>query len=1101
MKNILKSLVLLLFLFGFVFVIGCGDENKEDDDKTNQVEELTVTFVNDGSEQKVTVKKGEKVSKPSDPVKDGYVFLGWYLGDNEFSFDTVIDSNIKLEAKFEEVVEKFTVTFKFDTETKVEVEKGKKVSKTNDPEKEGYKFIGWYLGDLPYNFNAPVTNDITLVAKFEEIALIDYTVVVNDIAGKPLSKFYVEFYLNDELVSEGYTDNEGFYRCNLEANNYEVVVEATDEYYLNEEMLTTDLIGSAIEVVAEINDLKGIIADKDHTYNLGDVMYDFTLKNTEDKEFTLYELLAEKELVILNFWYTTCSACQMEFPAMVEAYNSTYEQNGVSVKYSDKVAIIAINPSVVGTQDSFEDIKSYKQMAGLPFDVCLDYDRDSSNLTMDPALTYMFGVKAYPTTVVIDRYGLIVDFGEGAVTLSEKWIQLFDKYIGDNYTPVYTGVVEEDEFIKPDITQEESSVLEEAINGTNYDGSKFESLYTPEDNNDKDYSWPWIVTEYKGKKCIKPSNTDVSPSFAIVYTTVTLKAGEVFTFDYFASSEEYDKLYITANGVICTSIAGQSPDWETSYAFVAVRDGEYEIGFCYLKDSSYSIGEDSVFVTNVRIVRTEDIDKETYIFREAADGQINEFTHSYTHYVDVVYNEDDGYYHVNDENGPLLLADMLSSTQWNNSSIYEVSIEGNCIGYDGVDYNDLIEEYAIYASNSEIGYTPVTKELADALKQLVKALGHELAASNENQWLELCVYYSAYGTNGKELGLPIIGVAPFVPIMFEGDALTEPAKADATFNRIILPRGFIFGFTPVKSGVYKFYSTEETLETVAWVCDDKAIVTGESEQELRLFAERSTNDIEADNNFVVYKYLEAGETYLFRAAFYDPYEYSKIHVEMIFVDDKVELLTLASPSFFTSSDDEMNDIISGNHINITLGDDGYYHVLDSKSSDNFVYCDFTYINGITGYPLLECLSERFNSFDFSKDEYGQDIFDEEGYYRVTMLDENYNMTRMYVCYDQNGEYYNVSEIGEDGKTVENGYTYVKFTAEQIEELGLVDFTEYVQEYINANMVTDENSELYGCVKVDEKFASVLSKLMDKYTFEGVEESWLKLCYYYKYVGE
>ena len=38
------------------------------------------------------------------------------------------------------------------------------------------------------------------------------------------------------------------------------------------------------------------------------------------------------------------------------------------------------------------------------------------------------------------------------------------------------------------------------------------------------------------------------------------------------------------------------------------------------------------------------------------------------------------------------------------------------------------------------------------------------------------------------------------------------------------------------------------------------------------------------------------------------------------------------------------------------------------------------------------------------------------------------------------------------------------------------------------------------IKVDEKFAKVLGQLMDKYTFEGVEFSWVKLCYYYKYLG-
>jgi hypothetical protein len=105
-----------------------------------------------------------------------------------------------------------------------------------------------------------------------------------------------------------------------------------------------------------------------------------------------------------------------------------------------------------------------------------------------------------------------------------------------------------------------------------------------------------------------------------------------------------------------------------------------------------------------------------------------------------------------------------------------------------------------------------------------------------------------------------------------------------------------------------------------------------------------------------------------------------------------------------------------------------------------------------------------------------------------------------MCYDKNGEYYQVAEIGENGCTEENGYTYVKLSNEDLEELGYVNYTEYVTKYVEDNMITDENSELYGCVKVDEKFAKALGQLMDKYTFEGVEFSWVKLCYYYKYLG-
>ena len=157
--------------------------------------------------------------------------------------------------------------------------------------------------------------------------------------------------------------------------------------------------------------------------------------------------------------------------------------------------------------------------------------------------------------------------------------------------------------------------------------------------------------------------------------------------------------------------------------------------------------------------------------------------------------------------------------------------------------------------------------------------------------------------------------------------------------------------------IYKFYTTEEVLETYVWSCDEDGEVIGDGEYELRLFSIQSSNDIETDKNASLYAYLEKDVTYLFRAAFYDPFEYSEISVAMEYVNEKVELLTLASPGPFTTSDDAMTDIISGNYIDVVLGDDGYYHVKDSLSSDDLVYCDVKYINNITGYSLLDCLNK------------------------------------------------------------------------------------------------------------------------------------------------
>ncbi|MDE7140441.1 MAG: InlB B-repeat-containing protein, partial [Treponemataceae bacterium] len=68
-------------------------------------EYCTVTFKeSDGKETTQSVEKGTKATRPTaDPTKDGYTFLGWYEGDNEFNFATPITTDTKLTAKWEKV--------------------------------------------------------------------------------------------------------------------------------------------------------------------------------------------------------------------------------------------------------------------------------------------------------------------------------------------------------------------------------------------------------------------------------------------------------------------------------------------------------------------------------------------------------------------------------------------------------------------------------------------------------------------------------------------------------------------------------------------------------------------------------------------------------------------------------------------------------------------------------------------------------------------------------------------------------------------------------------------------------------------------------------
>lgn len=82
---------------------------------------VTVSFdTNGGSKQDdIELKKGTYLTKPVDPTKKGYSFVGWYLDGKEFLFiSNPIDKNITLKAKWKKTNKDSTISDKensFDT--------------------------------------------------------------------------------------------------------------------------------------------------------------------------------------------------------------------------------------------------------------------------------------------------------------------------------------------------------------------------------------------------------------------------------------------------------------------------------------------------------------------------------------------------------------------------------------------------------------------------------------------------------------------------------------------------------------------------------------------------------------------------------------------------------------------------------------------------------------------------------------------------------------------------------------------------------------------------------------------------------------------------
>ena len=156
------------------------------------------------------VEYGLTATKPADPTLKGYTFAFWYLGEDEqnataYDFDTPVTENITLTAKWN--INKYTVAFNTDGGTPVppaqEVEYGLTATEPAAPEKTGYTFDGWYLGDEKYDFSAAVEQNITLTAKWHVTPhnIYAYARLNSYFAPLTTSEFDTPITLNDATLS------------------------------------------------------------------------------------------------------------------------------------------------------------------------------------------------------------------------------------------------------------------------------------------------------------------------------------------------------------------------------------------------------------------------------------------------------------------------------------------------------------------------------------------------------------------------------------------------------------------------------------------------------------------------------------------------------------------------------------------------------------------------------------------------------------------------------------------------------------------------------------------------------------------------------------
>lgn len=296
-------------------------------------------------------------------------------------------------------------------------------------------------------------------------------------------------------------------------------------------------------------------------------MDDFTAALCDGTEVSLYQLLEDHQAVLINFWATWCQPCCMEFPFMEEAY----------LNHMDDIAIVALS---VEPTDTADVIKQFKLENGL---IALPMGHDDNQLSS----RFMFD--GIPTSIMVDRFGMICWMESGSIDSTDKFERLFSGFLGNDYTESKIGYTIPGP--KPTVDPAEPAALDAALN---VEGGAL-SFRNDEDAN----IWFFLPTE--DGAALASSNAGVNETTATVKTTITAKAGEAVAFDYKTSTENcMDHLALKVNGKLITVFNGEN-DWST-YAYPFAEDGEYEVAFSYIKDPAEGAGEDTVWLDNVRIL-------------------------------------------------------------------------------------------------------------------------------------------------------------------------------------------------------------------------------------------------------------------------------------------------------------------------------------------------------------------------------------------------------------------------------------------------------------------------------------------------------------------
>jgi thiol-disulfide isomerase/thioredoxin len=236
-----------------------------------------------------------------------------------------------------------------------------------------------------------------------------YSVYVKNGVGEPLKMCKVDIYDSgnmDAVIYTGITDKDGKVTFTVVASDrYVAVVSKQNPVYATEK--SYPLTGEKTDIVLKPGSLTDELMDT-MCFEEGSPMMDFSV-NTQSGEVVLSQLLKEKKAVVLNFWFLNCNPCRMEFPYIQEGYE----------QLADQIGLLALNPC----DGDDQSVAKFRDDNGYTFTMA----------KCDRRWEGMFQISAYPTTVVIDRYGYISLVHTGSISSTQDFLDLIQPFLADDY--------------------------------------------------------------------------------------------------------------------------------------------------------------------------------------------------------------------------------------------------------------------------------------------------------------------------------------------------------------------------------------------------------------------------------------------------------------------------------------------------------------------------------------------------------------------------------------------------------------------------------------------------------------------------------------------